>query len=107
MGMGLWMQKVYDRIIKAAACEDCVIIYGQSGTGKELVARAIHKNSPRKNKTFVPINCGAIPEGLFESEFFGHKKGAFSGANTDKEGVLDMADGGTLFLDEDLEIFGD
>ncbi|MCG8617548.1 MAG: sigma 54-interacting transcriptional regulator [Desulfobacterales bacterium] len=98
------MQKVYDRIIKAAACEDCVIIYGQSGTGKELVARAIHKNSPRKNKTFVPINCGAIPEGLFESEFFGHKKGAFSGANTDKEGVLDMADGGTLFLDELGEI---
>ncbi|MEH0022206.1 MAG: sigma 54-interacting transcriptional regulator [Desulfobacter sp.] len=98
------MQKVYDRIIKAAACDDCVIVYGPSGTGKELVAKAIHKNSPRKDNPFVPINCGAIPESLFESEFFGHKKGAFSGANTDKQGVLDMADGGTLFLDELGEI---
>ncbi len=98
------MQKVYDRILKAAVCDDCVIIYGPSGTGKELVAKAIHKNSPRKDNHFVPINCGAIPETLFESEFFGHKKGAFSGANTDKQGVLDMADGGTLFLDELGEI---
>ncbi|MCG8636031.1 MAG: sigma 54-interacting transcriptional regulator [Desulfobacterales bacterium] len=98
------MQKVYDRILKAAACDDCVIVYGPSGTGKELVAKAIHKNSPRKDNPFVPINCGAIPESLFESEFFGHKKGAFSGANTDKQGVLDMADGGTLFLDELGEI---
>ncbi|WDP88293.1 MAG: sigma 54-interacting transcriptional regulator [Desulfobacter sp.] len=98
------MQKVYDLIIKGAACDDCVIIYGPSGTGKELVARAIHKNSARKEKPFVPINCGAIPENLFESEFFGHKKGAFSGANSDKQGVLDMADGGTLFLDELGEI---
>ncbi len=98
------MQKVYDLITKAAACDDCVIVYGPSGTGKELVAKAIHKNSSRKAGNFVPINCGAIPETLFESEFFGHKKGAFSGANTDKEGVLDMADGGTLFLDELGEI---
>jgi transcriptional regulator with PAS, ATPase and Fis domain len=98
------MQKVYDRIIKAAACEDSVIIYGPSGTGKELVARAIHKNSHRSSGPFIPINCGAIPEALIESEFFGHAKGAFSGANTDKNGVLDMADGGTLFLDELGEI---
>ncbi len=98
------MQKVYDRILKAAVCDDCVIIYGPSGTGKELVAKAIHRNSPRKDNHFVPINCGAIPETLFESDFFGHKKGAFSGANTDKQGVLDMADGGTLFLDELGEI---
>ena len=98
------MQQVYDRIIKAAACDDSAIIYGPSGTGKELVARAIHKNSRRSTAPFVPINCGAIPESLIESEFFGHAKGAFSGANTDKQGVLDMADGGTLFLDELGEI---
>jgi DNA-binding NtrC family response regulator len=98
------MQTVYELIIKAATGDDCVIIYGPSGTGKELVAKAIHKNSKRQNKSFVPINCGAIPENLFESEFFGHKKGAFSGANADKKGILDMADGGTLFLDELGEI---
>lgn len=98
------MQTVYELIMKAAAANDCVIIYGASGTGKELVAKAIHKNSSRNKKPFVPINCGAIPEGLFESEFFGHKKGAFSGADTDKSGILDMADGGTLFLDELGEI---
>lgn len=98
------MQTVYDRIIKAAAGDDCVVIYGPSGTGKELVAKAIHKNSRRKGNSFVPINCGAIPESLFESEFFGHKKGAFSGASADKKGILDMADGGTLFLDELGEI---
>ncbi len=98
------MQAVYTLIMKAAAGDDCVIVYGPSGTGKELVAKAIHKNSSRKDKPFVPINCGAIPEGLFESEFFGNKKGAFSGADTDKRGILDMAAGGTLFLDELGEI---
>lgn len=98
------MQKVYELILKSAECNDSVIIYGPSGTGKELVAKAIHKNSDRNEKPFVPINCGAIPESLFESEFFGHKKGAFSGADTDKKGVLDMANGGTLFLDELGEI---
>ena len=104
VGRSPLMQRVYNRIIKAAACDDSVIIYGPSGTGKELVARAIHKNSRRSASAFVPINCGAIPESLIESEFFGHAKGAFSGANTDKQGVLDMADGGTLFLDELGEI---
>ena len=104
IGISPSMQKVFQLIIKAAAGDDCVIIYGASGTGKELVAKAIHKNSKRKNYPFVPINCGAIPENLFESEFFGHKKGAFSGANSDKKGILDMADKGTLFLDELGEI---
>jgi transcriptional regulator with PAS, ATPase and Fis domain len=98
------MLAVYELIRKAAAGDDCTIIYGPSGTGKELVAKEIHKNSTRKQKPFIPINCGAIPESLFESEFFGHKKGAFSGANADKKGVLDLADGGTLFLDELGEI---
>ena len=98
------MQRVYKLIVKAAAMDDCVVVYGQSGTGKELVARAIHKNSRRKDKPFVPVNCGAVPESLFESEFFGHKKGAFSGAEIDKTGILDMAEGGTLFLDELGEI---
>ncbi|MCG8563686.1 MAG: sigma 54-interacting transcriptional regulator [Desulfobacterales bacterium] len=98
------MQRVYRLIVKAASMDDCVVIYGDSGTGKELVARAIHKNSSRKERPFVPVNCGAVPESLFESEFFGHKKGAFSGADTDKTGILDMAEGGTLFLDELGEI---
>ena len=100
VGVSSAMQRVYEMIVKAAAGEDTVIIYGPSGTGKELVAKAIHKNSRRNAKPFVPVNCGAIPENLFESEFFGHKRGAFSGANADKKGVLDLADGGTLFLDE-------
>ena len=98
------MQRVYELIIRAAAGDDCVIVYGPSGTGKELVAKAIHNNSSRKDNPFIPINCGAIPENLFESEFFGHKQGAFSGANSDKKGILDMADQGTLFLDELGEI---
>ena len=98
------MQTVYDLILKASAMDDCVVIYGDSGTGKELVARAVHKNSSRKGRPFVPVNCGAVPENLFESEFFGHKKGAFSGADIDKTGILDMAEGGTLFLDELGEI---
>ncbi len=98
------MQMVYKRILKAAAQDDNIIIYGASGTGKELVARSIHTNSNRSQGNFVPVNCGAIHESLFESEFFGHKKGAFSGATTDKIGLLDRANGGTLFLDELGEI---
>ena len=81
-----------------------VIIYGESGTGKELVARTIHGLSERGDKRFVPVNCGAIPENLFESEFFGYKKGAFTGADQDREGYLTAARGGTLFLDEVGEI---
>ncbi|MGB9499172.1 MAG: sigma 54-interacting transcriptional regulator [Dissulfuribacterales bacterium] len=81
-----------------------VILYGESGTGKELVAKEIHEMGDRKNGNFVPVNCGALPENLMESEFFGYKKGAFTGANADKKGFLDMAHGGTLFLDELGEI---
>lgn len=94
------MQEVYELILRTAATDVNVIIYGESGTGKELVARAIHDMSDRKGKRFVPVNCGAIPENLIESEFFGYKKGAFTGAISDKLGYLDLADEGTLFLDE-------
>ncbi len=94
------MQKVYEQILSAAASNSNVVIYGESGTGKELVARAVHKLSRRSAKPFVPVNSSAIPANLLESEFFGYKKGAFTGANADKQGYLDLADGGTLFLDE-------
>ncbi|MFP4310153.1 MAG: sigma 54-interacting transcriptional regulator, partial [Desulfococcaceae bacterium] len=94
------MQPVYDRILKAASSDDPAVVYGESGTGKELVARAIHAMSGRNTGAFVPVNCGAIPENLLESEFFGHKKGAFTGADADRPGLMDRADGGTLFLDE-------
>jgi len=77
-----------------------VLITGESGTGKELIAQALHYNSPRKEKPFIAINCGAIPESVLESELFGHKKGSFTGADSDKEGLLKAADGGSLFLDE-------
>lgn len=98
------MQEVYDLILKASATDANVIIYGESGTGKELVANAIHSLSDRKDRELVPVNCGAIPETLLESEFFGHKKGAFTGAHADKKGFLETADNGTLFLDELGEI---
>ncbi len=100
IGKSRAMQEVYKRILSAAATNANVIIYGDSGTGKELVAKAIHDMSTRSQKPFVPVNCAAIPEHLLESEFFGHKKGAFTGAYADKRGYLDTADGGTLFLDE-------
>ncbi|WP_152004284.1 sigma-54 interaction domain-containing protein [Desulfoluna spongiiphila] len=98
------MQELYAMIEKAAETTAPVIVNGESGTGKELVSRTIHDIGPRKEKNFVPVNCGAIPENLMESEFFGHCKGAFSGAHSDREGLLDKADGGTLFLDEIGEI---
>jgi len=98
------MQEVYELILKAAATDANAIIYGESGTGKELVARAIHRLSDRKDGRFIPVNCGAIPDNLLESEFFGYRKGAFTGATADKDGFLDLADGGTLFLDELGEI---
>jgi two-component system, NtrC family, response regulator HydG len=94
------MQEVYELILKAAHSDAGAAILGESGTGKELVARAIHELSGRQDKEFVTVNCGAIPENLLESEFFGHKKGAFTGAYADKAGYLDIADGGALFLDE-------
>ena len=98
------MQAVYDLILRAAASDASVIIFGESGSGKELVARAIHRLSDRRAGNFVAVNCGAIPKGLMEREFFGNLKGAFTGANSDKGGFLDSADGGTLFLDEIGEI---
>jgi len=98
------MQAVYEHIMKASTSNANVIVYGESGTGKDLVARAIHEMSDRAEKGFIAVNCGAIPENLFESEFFGHKKGAFTGASIDKSGYLESADGGTLFLDEIGEI---
>ncbi len=94
------MQKLYENIVHAAASPANVIIYGESGTGKELAAREIHNVGRRAEKPFVEVNCGAIPENLLESEFFGHKKGSFTGADRDRAGHLVRADGGTLFLDE-------
>lgn len=94
------MKKVFDVISQVAPTNSNVLIYGKSGTGKELVAKAIHYNSARKEKIFLPINCGAISENLIESELFGHKKGSFTGASDDKTGLFKVADGGTLFLDE-------
>ncbi|MBU2511550.1 sigma 54-interacting transcriptional regulator [bacterium] len=98
------MQDVYELILKAATTNDSVFIHGESGTGKELVSLAIHNASNRRDKKCVIVNCGAIPENLIESEFFGSVKGAFTGANTDKKGYLETANGGTLFLDEIGEI---
>ncbi len=104
IGRSHGIRKVFNQILIAAESDANVIIYGESGTGKEMVARAIHNMSERKEKKFIPVNCGAIPENLIESEFFGYKRGAFSGAYTDKLGYLDLADGGTLLLDEVGEI---
>jgi two-component system response regulator PilR (NtrC family) len=98
------MKKVFEVIKRVAHSEGTVLITGKSGTGKEIVARAIHYNSPRREKRFMPINCGAIVDTLFESELFGHKKGSFTGATVDKEGLLKVAEGGTVFLDEVSEI---
>ncbi|MFA6540726.1 MAG: sigma-54 dependent transcriptional regulator [Bacteroidota bacterium] len=98
------MQKVFSTIQKVSTSDGTVLISGSSGTGKELVARAIHFHSNRKNKRFVAVNCGAIVETLFESELFGHKKGSFTGAVSDKDGVFKVAHNGTLLLDEISEM---
>lgn len=94
------MQKVFSAIAKAASTSATTLITGESGTGKELVARAIHYNSPRNSAPFVPVNCGAIPGELLESELFGHLRGAFTGATETRAGFFQTADGGTIFLDE-------
>jgi two-component system response regulator AtoC len=94
------MLDIFDTIRKIAEYKTTVLITGESGSGKELIARAIHFNSPRSNKPFIAINCSAIPETLLESELFGYVKGSFTGANKDKKGLFEEASGGTLFLDE-------
>lgn len=104
LGVSPRMQAVYAAIRKVATTDAPVLILGESGTGKELVARAIHQRSHRKEHPFVPINCGAIPENLLESELFGHEKGAFTGAHIQRKGRIEKASGGTLFLDELGEI---
>ncbi len=104
VGQSLQMQDIYSLIFEVAPSDASVLICGESGTGKELVANAIHRLGGKKDKPILPVNCGGIPENLIESEFFGYKKGAFTGANIDKSGFLEIADGGTLFLDEIGEI---
>jgi two-component system response regulator AtoC len=100
LGKSLAIQSVFRLISKVADYRTTVLIQGDSGTGKELVARALHKRSSRRDKAFVGINCGAIPATLMESELFGHKRGAFTDAHADKPGIFQEASGGTLFLDE-------
>ena len=104
IGKSSSIKKVYEMIEAVAETDSTVLISGNSGTGKELVARALHYKSHRKNKPFVAVNCGAISENLIESELFGHKKGAFTGAISDKDGYMKAANGGTLFLDEISEM---
>ena len=94
------MLRVFDQIRAVAVTDATVLIRGETGTGKELVSRAIHERSRRRDKPFVSVNCGAFTETLLESELFGHEKGAFTGASGRRRGVFEMADGGTLFLDE-------
>jgi len=100
IGRDSQMQELFETIKDVTDVNVPVLIQGESGTGKELVAAAIHNEGPRANKPFVPVNCGALPEGLLESELFGHVKGAFTGALRDKKGRFELANGGTLFLDE-------
>ncbi len=104
VGKSQVMQDIFERIRMVADSRATVLITGESGTGKELVARAIHYNSSRRNKPFIKTNCAALPEGLIESELFGHEKGAFTGAYKARKGRFELANGGTLFLDEISEI---
>lgn len=104
IGKSKVMQDVFYLIKRVADSKSSVLIYGKSGTGKELVAKALHFNSYRRNKPFIPVNCSAIPETLLESELFGHVKGSFTGAVANKKGLLDEAEGGTIFLDEIADV---
>ncbi len=103
IGKSAVMQKVFQYISKVATSNATVLILGESGTGKELVAKALHYNSPRRDFSFISINCGAVPEALLESELFGHEKGAFTGADSTKIGLMETSSGGTFFLDEVAE----
>src|SRR5690349_24700556 len=98
------MQEVYKIVERAAASRATVLIRGESGTGKKLIARALHYNSPRANKPFIPVSCGALPESLLESELFGHEKNAFTGAAAAKTGRFELAKQGTLILDVNGDI---
>ena len=100
IGKSKKMQEIYRIIAKVSMTDSTVLIYGQSGTGKELIARAVHFNSPRREKQFVPVDCAVLSENLLESELFGHVRGSFTGAVTTKPGLFEVADGGTVFLDE-------
>jgi sigma-54 specific flagellar transcriptional regulator A len=100
IGRGPAMQKIFRIVEKVAESDTTIMLNGETGTGKGLIARAIHLASGRREKPFVQINCGATPEGLLESEFFGYRRGAFTGATADKPGKFEMAKGGTIFLDE-------
>jgi two-component system NtrC family response regulator len=104
IGKSAQMQRIFELIEKVAPTKATVLITGDSGTGKELIARAIHYNSPRKEHPFISVNCGALPETLLESELFGHEKGAFSGAVSQRKGRFELAHEGTLFLDEISEM---
>ena len=104
LGKSAAMQRVFDMLRKIAPARTSVLLVGESGTGKELAARALHELSPRAERDFVAVNCGAIPEALIESELFGHVKGAFTGANADRPGLFEAAHGGTLMLDEVAEL---
>src|SRR5881296_4339508 len=100
VGSSATMQEVFKMIERVADTDSTILVLGESGTGKELVAKALHYNSRRQLSPFVPVNCSALPENLLESELFGHRKGAFTGAINDKKGLFQEADGGTIFLDE-------
>jgi formate hydrogenlyase transcriptional activator len=100
VGKGAAIQNVLKQVAIVAPTDSTVLLHGETGTGKELVARAIHRSSPRRERTFVKLNCAAIPSGLLESELFGHERGAFTGALMQKKGRFEIADHGTLFLDE-------
>ncbi len=100
IGQSKKMRAVFELVEKVADCDSTILINGDTGTGKGLVAKAIHRKSTRRKKPFISINCGAIPENLLESELFGHVRGAFTGATCSKQGKFELADGGTIFLDE-------
>ena len=100
IGQSPSMKRIFRIVEKVAASETTIILNGETGTGKGLIARAIHECSPRRDKPFIQINCGATPEGLLESEFFGYRRGAFTGAVSDRPGKFELANGGTVFLDE-------
>jgi DNA-binding NtrC family response regulator len=104
IGQGPAMQKIFDLILEVAQSDASILLTGETGTGKELVAKAIHAKSKRSHFPFIPINCGAIPDSLLESELFGHQKGAFTGATHSRRGFLEVVAGGTLFLDEIGEV---